>query len=161
MSTLTTERWNELSDKARWDIFAAMRGPDSFYGETLKWFTTAVIRGRVRRVYRVGGTVNQKLKLVVLPDQRGCGISSYSASGKTAWNASHFVEHIEQAAAWLGVPVLWIPEQLWHEVMNGGGRKTAAEKILKYFDENPKDYHPSKELEILRKHLECLKSGIF
>src|SRR3990167_9321895 len=50
----TKERWDlELNDKGKWDVMVAMRGPDSNYGETLKWFTTSVIRGRCRRAFRV------------------------------------------------------------------------------------------------------------
>lgn len=123
---ITKERWNELSEKAQWDIKVALRGPDSYYGETLKWFTTSVIRGAVRDVFRVGGTVNSKLNLVILPYQT----HSYEANRK-AWNAGHFIEHITLAAEWIGIPILYVPEKLWHEVMGSGmGNREAAKAIL-------------------------------
>lgn len=36
--------------------------------ETVKWFTTSVIRGKMRKVMRVGGTVNTDLDLIILPN---------------------------------------------------------------------------------------------
>ena len=66
---MTREQWDQLSDKGKWDIKVAMRGPDSYYGEVLKWYTTSVIRGQVREIFRVGGLVNADLQLVVLPQE--------------------------------------------------------------------------------------------
>jgi len=125
--TTTQEQWDALSEKGQWDIKVALRGPDSYYGETLKWFTTAVIRGTVRKLFRVGGTVNRDLKLVILPINDGI----YQAKKeKTSWNSNHFVEHIMTAADWLQIPVLYIPASLWHEVMQMDYPVLAVKRIL-------------------------------
>ena len=105
-----------------------MRGPDSYYGETLKWFTTGVLRGQVRKVFRVGGTVNSDLHIVILPDDWG----TQSYKDRTSWNAAHFIEHIQEAASWLKVPVLVIPSKIWHEALGTGlNIQKAAKLILK------------------------------
>ena len=121
---LTPSQWRSLPDKGKWDIQVALRGPDSYYGEALKWYTTGVIRGHVRNVMRVGGTVNTDLRLVVCPlDRTGKKVTD-------SWNAGHFLDHIIAAATWLGLPVLYIPTQRWHEIMQGNHSSTAGKEIL-------------------------------
>ena len=124
---ITREQWEALSDKARWDVKVALRGPDAYNGEVLKWFTTSVIRGQVREVFRVGGLVNHDLQLVVLPSAELA--STYKAS-KTSWNYKHFVEHVGTAADWLGVPKLRIEPSVWHAAMQAGSSKQAIQTIL-------------------------------
>lgn len=130
---LTKEQWDHLGEKPRWDILVALRGPDSYYGETLKWFTTAVIRGRVRNAIRIGtggAALNKDLKLVVLPDDRGV---SRGSPNRADWNASHFIQHVHDAACWLKLPAMLIPADLWHELMSGGFTiATAASEILRH-----------------------------
>ena len=64
---MTPEQWKTLPDKARWDITVTLRGPDSRYGETIKWFTSSVIRGQVVEIFNTHGLVNPDLHLVILP----------------------------------------------------------------------------------------------
>ena len=116
---MNREQWDSLSDKGQWDIKVALRGPDSYFGETLKWFTTAVIRGQMKEVFHVGGSVNSDLKLVILPRSSHYSEepSTESQHGKFSWNSSHFIEHVRQAADWMGIPVLKIPRELWNQTM--------------------------------------------
>ena len=118
---LTKSEWFSLSEKAQWDIKVALRGPDSCYGETLKWFTTSVIRGQCADVFRVGGLVNPDLKLVVLPyGTPGSKVNSaFREAGKVSWNYEHFVDHVSSAAVHLGLDRLHIEADLWHSAMQG------------------------------------------
>ena len=155
MSTLTKEKWDSFSGKSRWDIMTALRGPDVHNPGTIKWYTSAVIRGAVRRVIQIGdggAMKNTKLKLVILPDEQGMEI--YGNLGPTGWNAMHFVEHINEAATRLTIPILWIPEQLWYQCFTTMGRKESAAKITAEYNGTQ-----TKELTLLAKHLDQLKSG--
>ena len=129
---LTQAVWDAFSEKAQWDIKVALRGPDSCYGETLKWFTTSVLRGFCSEVFRVGGTVNPDLKLVVLPAGSMSEEQSlaYQQAGALGWNFSHFTEHIRTAADWLELPVLRIEAVVWHEVMKGRHWSQSGQEIL-------------------------------
>ena|SRR3990167_386833 len=128
---MNREQWDSLNEKGQWDIKVALRGPDSYFGETLKWFTTAVIRGQMKDVFRVGGTVNSDLKLIVLPKSGHYDepISEVSY-GKFAWNATHFIEHVRQAADWIGIPVLKIPKELWNVTMCYPNQRQTCLEIL-------------------------------
>ena len=129
---MTKSKFESLGDKAQWDIKVALRGPDSHYGETLKWFTTAVIRGKMRGVFRVGGLVNEDLDLVVIPsgELSTADKAAYKAAGEFGWNYSHFAEHISTAARWLDIPILLVEAAVWHEAMRESGTKAAAERIF-------------------------------
>ena len=129
---MTKSTFSRLSEKAQWDLKVALRGPDSCYGETLKWFTTSVIRGQMADVFRVGGTVNGDLKLVILPSGHpGEEIQqAYAIAGTLAWNYAHFIDHVRTAAEWLDVPVLKVDADLWHTAMRGHNVKVAGAKIL-------------------------------
>lgn len=123
---MTTSQWDDLNEKAQWDIKVALRGPDSYYGETLKWFTTSVIRGQMKGVFRVGGTVNSDLQLIIIPSDGG-----YShPANKYSWNARHFIEHVSLAAEWLHIPRFSIDSVLWHDVMCFDSARKAARLIL-------------------------------
>lgn len=74
LKPLTQTEWEAFTPKQKWDVIVALRGPDVAGSETIKWFTTSVIRGRMRQVMRVGGQVNTDLNLIILP-------SSWSVSG--------------------------------------------------------------------------------
>lgn len=152
VATLTPTQWDKMSEKAQWDIKVALRGPDSYYGETLKWYTTSVIRGRCRKVFRVGGTVNQDLKAVVLPDNRHSDLP-YKKAGKSGWNAGHFLEHIEAAASWLNIPILYIPTDTWHEVMQMNNQLAAGQAILQAAEGKDRDPNPAAIAEVKR-HVE-------
>lgn len=154
--TLTTEKWASFSGKSKWDVLVSLRGPDIHNPGTIKYFTTAVIRGAVRRVIQIGdggAMKNTKLKLVVLPDEQGREI--YGNLGPAGWNAMHFVEHISEAANRLTIPILWVPEQLWYQTMSTMGRKETAATIVEQYSGTQ-----TKELALLTKHLELLKSGV-
>lgn len=124
---MTKAEWAELPGKGQWDIMVALRGPDSCYGETLKWYTTSVIRGHLVGVIRVGGLINTDLNLIIVP-------SSWSyfgaTTGKAAWCGSHFLDHVRSAAEWLHIPELRIELDLWHKVMSQGSAVAAAKTIL-------------------------------
>ena len=131
MSTvgMNKERWDHMAGKPQWDIQVALRGPDSYYGEVLKWFTTAVIRGHMRGVIRVGGSINIDLKLVILPKHSSLHAEQIERS---KWNAAHFVEHVHLAADHIGIPVMRIPGELWHRVMQYDSLSEAAREILEF-----------------------------
>lgn len=128
---MTKSQWERASEKAQWDIKVALRGPDSNYGETLKWFTTSVIRGQMQNVFRVGGLVNPDLELVVLPG-RGelTPTQKEELKGTAAWNCRHFCDHIQTAAAHIGIGLLRIEASVWHKVMRGESALAAGETIL-------------------------------
>lgn len=128
-AVMNKERWDHMAGKPQWDIQVALRGPDSYYGEVLKWFTTAVIRGHMRGVIRVGGSINADLKLVVLPKHSSL---HSEAIERSKWNAAHFVEHVHLAADHIGIPVLRIPGELWHRVMQYDSQSEAAREILEF-----------------------------
>ena len=133
---MTKKEWNALSDKAKWDIKVAMRGPDSYFGETLKWFTTSVLRGHVSKVFRVGGTVNSDLQLVILPSSSPGKVLVRPNINVWSWNAGHFIQHIRDAAGWMNIPVLNIPESVWFTVMKYESSTQAAKEILNYLHEH-------------------------
>lgn len=137
MTKLTASQWNRLSEKAQWDIKVALRGPDANYGDTLKWFTTSVIRGKVSEVFRVGGLVNHDLNLIVIPRGKKWGDpapvqEAYRKVGYLGWNYHHFIDHIKQAAAYLDLPELPIPAELWHRLMQGQSARGSGEELLTY-----------------------------
>jgi hypothetical protein len=67
MKPLSREEWEKFTPKMQWDIKVALRGPDLYASDTTKWFTTSIIRGKMREVCRVGGLVNDDLNLIILP----------------------------------------------------------------------------------------------
>lgn len=131
---MTKTGFARLSEKAQWDIKVALRGPDSNYGETLKWFTTSVIRGQMQEVFRVGGLVNDDLKLIVIPggSTKGEGKVNkiYAEVGPYGWNYSHFLDHVRVAAGYLEVPELRIETDFWHKVMQERSAGEAIKSIL-------------------------------
>ena len=157
--SISKEQWNQLSDKAKWDIKVALRGPDSYYGETLKWFTTSVIRAKVRDAFRVGGTVNKYLNLVILPWGNDAAVyEEFSKAGQLAWNYQHFVEHVSVAASWLGIPILQVEDAVWHAAMRERYSKAAGTVIIAAADAysrkpesgRPRLYKPSYIKELSR-----------
>lgn len=126
---MTANDWSRLSNKARWDIMVSLRGPDAHYGDTLKWFTTAVIRGRVSGAIYVGGVVNPDLNLLILPKYPFREPSVHIINGQY-WNVAHFIEHLSEASTWLNIPNLTLPVEFWHKVMKRTSRQKAAVEIL-------------------------------
>ena len=147
---LTKTEWDKMPEKAQWDIKVALRGPDVYRSDIIKWFTTSVIRGRVRKVMRVGGAVNDDLKCVVLPNGR----RTKERETENAWNYGHFVEHVQAAASWLNVPIIYIPADTWMQAMRTGSVREAGNAILAVVE---KDSPVTAEaIEELKRHL---KSG--
>lgn len=108
--TLTKPIWDSLNDKAQWDIKAALRGPDCYNSEPIKWFTTAVIRWACKNFFRVGGLVNHEINFVVLP----IGVVTVNLfSGKESWNYHHFIQHTSEAASWLDIPIVYVTIDSW------------------------------------------------
>lgn len=105
ITPLTKAEWKGMSGKAQWDVISALRGPDLSNSGTIKWFTTSVIRGKLREVMRVGGQVNEDLNLIILPGT----FSSPIVAG--LFDAEHFLTHISTAASWLSIPVRRVPPQ--------------------------------------------------
>lgn len=112
LEVLSESEWAAFSGKARWDSIVALRGPDLVNSDTLKYFTTSVIRYRLSGVMRVGGMVNRQLPFVVLPE----GLSKCPKSG---FDVTHFYHHIEQAAEWLTIPIVRCSEAIWAKMFTG------------------------------------------
>lgn len=110
---LTNEEWEKMSGKARWDSIVALRGPDLIGSDTLKWFTTSVIRYRLGQVMRTGGLVNSHLGFVVLPE--GC----YTTKSTKPFDVGHFLNHVAEAATWLSVPIAWCSQDIFGKILSG------------------------------------------
>lgn len=107
---LTPDEWERFSGKAKWDVMSALRGPDADLTR-LKLLTTAVIRGKMRDVIRVGGIVNTCLPFALFPADYavligGSGFGSYEG-------VSHFIGHVRDACGWLGIQTYHIPVDSW------------------------------------------------
>jgi hypothetical protein len=110
--TLTKDSWNSLTEKAQWDIKTALRGPDCFNSEYLKFWTTSVIRYTCREAFRVGGSLNQQISFVIVPSGK------YTSPIKPehfafGFNWGHFAEHVRDAAEYLGLPTVQIKPELY------------------------------------------------
>lgn len=123
--TITKTFWEELSDKQKWDVFVALRGPDVSDSEGIKWLTTAVIRGVMSKVIRVGGTVNRDLNLVVVPSFWSSKPPSKGLTpekdikGAVLFSGNHFFTHIGEAAMHLGIPAVGVDAIKYREVVLG------------------------------------------
>jgi hypothetical protein len=155
---ITQAQWDALPPKGRWDIIVAQRGPDSKASETLKWFTTSVIRHQVGHILRAfGGSalINDDLNAVILTDGRIQG-----KKGIHGFDWSHFNDHIYQAAKWLELPVVLLGSDAYIDAMEdstdphqaitkiikawetrykgeyqGAGYKTAMKELVRHRDE--------------------------
>lgn len=143
---ISKDRWEGLSPKEKWDVIVALRGPDCPHSDSIKWFTTSVIRHTVSKVMRVGGLINYAgPKFVVVPvgplqlikskkktakeaAAAGESLQSYSYSSFTVeptppfayWDYSHFFGHVMEAAMVLGLSVIQLPADEWLKaVVNG------------------------------------------
>jgi hypothetical protein len=128
--TLTPDQWSSLSEKAKWDSIVALRGPDLINSEGLKWFTSSVIRHRLSKVMRVGGLVNQHLGFVVLPD------GGYSTAETKPFDIGHFLNHVQEAACWLGIPVVYVAQETFGLLLKRGysSRAEVLKEVLKVAD---------------------------
>lgn len=144
---MTKDKWDQLPPKAQWDIIVALRGPDCHHAETIKWFSTSVIRGVMSGTgMRVGGLINDDLKAVVIP-QGFSGI--ISSEGKKVgaeavrwfWNSSHFFTHIIEAAQWINLPVIMVPTKVYVEAIDSHRHKAVAKFISALEDGTPEYFY--------------------
>lgn len=134
MDPISQEEWKRFNDKAQWDIITALRGPDINSSDTIKHFTTGVIRYRMINVTATHGSVNGDLGVVVLPDHipsyheegidlgwRGRPVEKDKHKAKyphiAFWSAEHFLQHVREAAEYLHIPIVWCPGKVWEAAM--------------------------------------------
>jgi len=101
---MTRQKWLNLTEKQRWDVMVALRGPDIHKSTTLKWYTTAVIRAQVFPIIRCEGgsaTVNDRDSFVVVPN--------YVGSNEGTFDLDHFIGHIHKACEPLDLKMVKIP----------------------------------------------------
>jgi len=122
LAPLTEAEWASMEGKARWDSIVALRGPDMKGSDVLKWFTSSVIRGRLREVMRVGGLVNTSLPFVVLPT------GGFHFDGR--FDSAHFIGHIYEAANWLHIPVVYVTAAPYQAIVTSGRHPYEAEVSL-------------------------------
>ena len=127
MPIMSPAKWASLSEKSRWDVMVALRGPDCKGNrELIKWFSTAAIRGALTKVMpskvpteRVGGLINADLGLVIIPSDipRSC-----------EWGARHFFDHVQEATGILGLYMVILPYEVWDPLMQGSSGITSVVK---------------------------------
>lgn len=120
LAPMELTEWEGLSGKAKWDSQVALRGPDLVNSQSVKLFTTSVIRFRLSKIMRVGGLVNEWLPFVVIPDSPEVGISR----SKHEFDWCHFLGHVHEAAEWLGIPRCSIPAADWKRIILAGSNYT-------------------------------------
>lgn len=113
---LTQAEWDNMGGKARWDSQVALRGPDLVSSQIVKWFSTSIIRHRMSAVMRVGGLVNSEFPFIVIPS---LGYRP-NKGRRDAFDFSHFVGHVFEAANWLGIPVAHVPFEAWKATILAG-----------------------------------------
>jgi hypothetical protein len=125
---ITEEEWNAMIPKAQWDSIVALRGPDLKNSDTLKYFTSSVIRHRMSGIMRVGGMVNRDFPFVIYPQ---------GAKDTSMFSASHFIGHIREAAHWLNIPVIMVSQKTWDLIVKGIGTLQVCCAILADLGESP------------------------
>ena len=119
---MTKTQWAELTGKQQWDVMVALRGPDCQHSENIKWVTTSVIRWALHTIMRVGGTLNDDLRVVVVPASGGLGLDKpirdqMSKDRVRSWSPSHFFQHVDEAAQVLGIPTHWVDGEVYLRAM--------------------------------------------
>ena len=114
---LSKEFWNNLSEKAQWDIKTALRGPDCFHSEHIKFWTTGVIRYACRDAFRVGGSQNDKISFVLAPSGALTGMIQPEHI-PFGWNWTHFAQHVRDAAEYMNIPVVMVKSDLYLQAVN-------------------------------------------
>jgi hypothetical protein len=170
---LTPDEWEGFTPKQKWDVLSALRGPDVNRSRLIKWFSTSVIRGRMREVIRVGGLVNTDLNLVILPT----GMSWVSGDkplvpymdeeeqvrpeyepffkrirwhqAQRKWDGHHFFTHTFEAAEILDIPIVTVPSKAYAESMDMTLSEQAVTMLVPHL--------PDSAAKTLTKHL---KKGI-
>lgn len=121
---MTKDQWSSLNGKQQWDCIVALRGPDLYGSETIKYFTTGVIRNAMAPIMRVGGQLSN-LDFVCLPSGR---VFKPAKEGGVAIDLNHFVQHVWEAAQNLDIPIVAVPSDLWEKLVNAPYRE--AMKLL-------------------------------
>lgn len=132
---LNPEEWKGMHGKAQWDSMVALRGPDYVGYETLKFLTTSVIRHRLSDCFRVGGLVNRQIPFIVLPNDNG--VAAFGG-GKAKFDYSHFLNHIQTAAQWLSIPIVFVQGETFKEAISTPGYTKALSILAK---EIPSEFH--------------------
>ena len=128
---MTKTQWANLSPKQQWDCLVALRGPDCYHSEKIKWFTTSVIRGQMGEIMRVGGLVNNEMKLVILPHDL-CIPNPIVVKDhplQFGWCGDHFFTHTYEAAINLGIPILLVNSTLWMKLAQTSFHKMITELV--------------------------------
>ena len=153
---MNKDQWASLNPKQQWDCLVALRGPDCYDSDRIKWFTTAVIRGQMASIIRVGGLVNTEFKLVILPE--GLVIHNPTLPLEKSyifrWCADHFFVHTYEAASHLGVPILYISGDMWLKLAQSSFHKMIPELIL-----HCETYRYTEQLEVLKEIMKWHESG--
>jgi hypothetical protein len=142
LKPLTKEQWECFDPKAQWDITVALRGPDINSADVVKWFSTSVIRGKLRNIRRVGGMVNKDLNLVIIPslDRALC-----KALG--AFSPHHFFGHVQEAADLLEIPFTVVPSDPWLSAISLSSIWKSAEIFLEALPKGSSKDELSRHLE--------------
>lgn len=160
---MTKTAWAELTPKAQWDIQVAMRGPDCQNSEGIKWLTTGVIRWAMHTVMRVGGSLNEDLKIILVPND--CYTLDKEIRAKTedktlSWSPAHFFQHVIEAAHWLGITAVPIPNEVYLQAVRQSQPAMGLYVIWVWANEGSGDnnpyesvFHSKVKLEVER-HLE-------
>lgn len=130
---MTKEEWKGLSKKQQWDVLVSLRGPDIKGSETLKHFTTGVIRKAMSNLIRVGGQLSD-LGFVVVPTP-GMNVF-YGGGGPIRVDLDHFALHTYEAAEILGVPIVCVPGDVWEAMVVSGSTSKAMVIFCGWAQEN-------------------------
>lgn len=118
----SSAEWAKFGNKKKWDCLVALRGPDLVDSQTLKWFTSSVIRHKLIEITDSHGLVNHVLPFVVLP-------SGYEGTiGK--FDGSHFAQHVGEAAQYLDIPICWVTKNFWTTHVVSGEYGESAHAVL-------------------------------
>lgn len=126
---MTKERWKQLTEKQQWDILVTLRGPDMRGGEVLKWFTSAVVRADMKPIVKANGgsaTTNERLGAVVIPDAE-----SNLMKRMSNFDATHFIEHVKDAAQIIGLPIVTIPANLYWDAVGTQSVSAALDTMIR------------------------------
>ena len=155
---MTKGEWADLTPKQQWDVIVALRGPDCQHSEPIKWLTTGVIRWAVHTIMRVGGTINEDLKGIVIPQD--CytldrEIRTKIGARILSWAPSHYFQHIHEAGEVLRIKVWSVPNDVWLKAVDQHQPPHAVLHLWSWLNEmNPTDQYYLPFKEELTRHLQ-------
>lgn len=123
--TLDPEQWRRFTDKDRWDVMTALRGPDVRI-TWLKMFTTAPIRGAVMNILRTNGTsavVISNPRLVIVPDM---------CPSLEGFDLAHFINHINDAAHLVGLKHVVLPFSVYQSIVRSPQPRVTTAQFRPY-----------------------------